>query len=207
MPTSGRPTDLITTHAASKIAERSERTIRRWAHPTTGKLQRWLGEPAVIGGAAPILVSKQDLMNLLTSSEQEPRTKGVKLTLDTTETTSDIPPSDMRSAPTDTRIAVLEERLKTAQVATDLATARAECDGLARQLDSLREQVSSLQDQVASTMTRSDNAHEELRSDLDAERDRTRALEAELRALRGLQGGSWWQKLLGGPAAPALEAK
>lgn len=205
-----RPDDLITTAEAAKIAERSERTIRRWTQPEVSKLDRWLGEPAVTGGAAPVLVSKRELMTLLAVSGQEPRSGGrpnpQAVSRDTADTSTDTGSSDKGTAPADTtvdiRVAVLEERLQAAELRTQLAAVTADRDGLARQVEDLRTQLEDLR-------RRSDNAHAELRSDLADERDRSRALEAELTALRQVQGVPWWRKLLGGPVAqlPAPEAK
>ena len=39
-PKDARPDDLISMTRAATIAERSERTIRRWTSPEVGKLQR-----------------------------------------------------------------------------------------------------------------------------------------------------------------------
>lgn len=206
MSKDARPDDLISTSEAATIAERSERTIRRWTQPEVGKLTRWLGEPAVTGGAAPVLVSKRELMTVLAVTAQEPRSGGrpnpETVSRDTADTPTDTDSADKRSSAADVRVAILEERLQAAELRAELAAMTAERDGLARQVEDLR-------DQVEDQRRRADNAHAELRADLDTERDRSRALEAELRALRGVQGVPWWRKLLGGPVAelPAPEAK
>lgn len=196
-----RPDDLISIPRAATIAERSERTVRRWASPEVGKLQRWEGELPVTGGPAPVLVSEKELMVLLASSGQKPRESKVP-SPDTTQDTALTGAQDTpTSAPDSVQVAVLEGRLQVAEVRAELGVVTAERDGLVGQVQDLREQLRQMRDQVADLHRRSDTAHAELRSDLVEERDRSRALEAELTALRQLHGASWWRKLLGGPVA------
>ena len=194
-----RPNDLIGITRAAAIAERSERTIRRWASPSVGKLRRWVSQPPDRGGPAPVLVSERELMTVLAVSGQEPRTTAQVTPADSHPAR----PPDVAARPPDSvHVAVLEGRLQVAELAAELAAVQAERDGLARQIEDLRSQVEEQR-------RRWDLERTDHRTDLDAERDRSRALVAELMALREIEGVSWWRKLISGPtAAPAIpEAK
>lgn len=201
-PKDARPDDLISMTRAATIAERSERTIRRWTSPEVGKLQRWEGQPPDTGGPAPVLVSERELMVILATSGQKPRSSGP----DTLDTVPDIPgdkPPDMAArAPDSVQVARLQGQLQAAELRAELAAVTAERDGLAGLVDDLR-------DQVTEQRRRWNIERQDYRSDLDRERDRVMALEAELKVIRGSQGLPWWRKLIGGPTAqlPAPEAK
>ena len=203
MSTDPLPSDLIDLSRAAKLAERSERTIRRWASPKAGKLRRFEGTPPVAGGPAPVLVSERELMTLLAASGQKPRVSEA----DTPDMSSDNSSSDMpaSSPDTDQTVMLLRQRLAAAELRTELAKVTAERDTLLGQVDDLRGQVEA--DRRRWELERSDH-----RADLESERDRSRALAAELMALRKAQaqgGVPWWRKLLGGAVeVPALpEAK
>lgn len=195
MTDDARPGDLISIVRAAAIAERSERTIRRWASADGGKLQRWEGQPPVTGGPAPVLVSERQLMELLATSGQEPRLT-VSDAPDTPEDIEPAPASDMAARSSDTvQVVRLQGRLEAAELRAQIAALRAERDGLARLAEDLRDLVD--QERRRWELERADH-----RTDLEAERERSRALEHELRATRALQGVPWWRKMLGGPVAP-----
>lgn len=196
MSDDARPDDLISIVRAAAIAERSERTIRRWASPEAGKLQRWEGQPPVTGGPAPVLVSERQLMTLLATSGQKPRLSSSD-TPDTPPDSESAQAPDMAARPSDdVQVVRLQGQLEAAELRAELAALRAERDGFARQVEDLRSQVD--QERRRWELERADH-----RTDLEAERERARALEHELRATRTLQGVPWWRKMLGGPVAPS----
>ena len=85
------------------------------------------------------------------------------------------------------------------ELRTELAKTTAE-------LEALRGQVVTMAKRHAAEMNRTETELAHLRSDVSDWRDRHDAREAELRAIRGITGRSWWQRLLPGPAAsPAWE--
>lgn len=201
-PKDARPNDLISMARAATIAERSERTIRRWTSPEVGKLQRWEGHPPDTGGPAPVLVSERQLMVVLATSGQKPR-PSVPDTPDTPLDTTPAEPPDMAArAPDSVQVAQLRGQLQAAELRAELAAVTAERDGLAGLVDDLREQVSEQR-------RRWNIERQDHRSDLERERERVMALEAELKAMRGSHGLPWWRKLIGGPVAqlPTPEAK
>lgn len=202
-----RPGDLISVSRAATIAERSERTIRRWASPEVAKLQRWEGEPPDNGGPAPVLVSERDLMVVLAVSGQQPRPDAavtpdgqpVANGLDTTGRAPDM----TERTPDSVQIAVLEGKLMAAELRGKLAAAMAE-------RDALREQVRALRDQVAEERRRWVVERQDHREDLERERAQVAVLQATLDAqVRGYQleaGLPWWRRLLGGPVGEGSAA-
>ena len=197
------PSDLVPLAEAARVAERSERSIRRWM--SAGKLTRHEGPPPGHGGAAPVLVSTSELMGVLAVSGQKAR---VEPELDTPGHHPDIVSgntpgmTDTRvDTPSDTAILVAELRGQ-----LEVAELRAELAKITAERDALQGQVVTMAKRHAAEMNRGETETAHLRADVKDWRERHDAREAELRAVRGLTGRSWWQRLLPGPtASPAWE--
>ncbi len=183
-----RPNDLITVTQAAIIAERSERTIRRWASLKVGKLGHWEGQPNK-GGAAPVLISKEELMSLLAISKQQPRINSIEKQLDTAPIQA-LDMTETRTVPlelvpiSDVRMAELQGQLACSVVREKLARAEAQRDGLTESLRAAQALV------------------DELRMDRDDWRNRFEQEKAENQKLREKLGFPLWKRLLGVQSDP-----
>ena len=194
--------ELITLADAAKRSQRSASTLRRWVRG--GKLTRHEGEPSSYGGSAPLLIDTQELMVLLVVSEQEPRVHQVSTPVATPGIHAEhAPVHQMPTAPTDHATQVeltrLRGQLEAAELRTELAKLTAE-------RDALQGQVVTMAKRHAAEMNRVETETANLRADVQDWRERNDAREAELRAMRGMTGTSWWRRLLPGPtASPSWE--
>lgn len=184
---------LISLAEASRVSERSDRTIRRWIG--RAKLTRHEGDPPGHGGPAPVLVDKNELMILLASSGQQPSLRG-------DSSPSPEAPDTMTPPTPGTTRTHLDSTIKIIELEAQLSTAelRAELVQVTTERDALRLQV----DGHNATLARLATHLNQMRDDLKDWRDRHDAKEAELRALRSSSGIPWWRRLVGGPVA-ALE--
>ena len=166
------PVDLVSVEVAAAMAERAPRTVRRWI--SQGRLTRHEGPVPKTGGATPLLVSRPELMALLAASGQTPR--------DTTLPPDEAAPATPAKAPAiEIELVRLQAEVERVRLLGELETTQARLAAAERSVLRLEQLAVDLQMEAADWRERND------------------AREAELRAMRTTQGGSWWGRLLGGP--------
>ena len=160
------PSDLVTLADAARMSGRSVATLRRWLRD--GSLTRYEGDTPDRGGSAPALVSSSELRGHLASGVAPVASPGR-------------PPAAAAVVSSDAvRIAELEGRA--AVVEAQLVAERRRVADLERERDRLA------LDLADARTTRDDwqARHDAVRSELDAERQRSRT--------------AWWRNLLPGGA-------
>ena len=186
---------MLSLREAGAVAERKPETVRKWV--AAGKLTRHTGPIPRTGGAAPLLVDRDELLAHLAASGQRPRpqgSEGVPVPADHLGSHLDAhPPGSPGIGHVDMRVQMeaLRGQVEIERLRGRVATAQAEREALRAQLDQVLDLVADLQRQRLA-----------LRQDLEEARDESRAYRAELQALRARQGLSLWQRLIGRPASP-----
>jgi hypothetical protein len=166
---------LLTVKEASVIAERSDKTVRRWIRQ--GKLKKY--EQGSEGGGSPlVLIDQAELLNLLVSTGQAP---------------VDHPHDQVSDHPHDHPVAPSMEvqELQMRLLKSEAATVQAELQGA---LNTAQTELELWKTRARESETREQAA----RSEIQEWKDRHDQLAAELKVLRAQQGLSWWQKLLPG---------
>lgn len=165
------PGDLIRLSEAQVVAQRSERTVRRWLQE--GRLRRWEGDPPAGGGSAPVLVSRSELLAVSAAGGHAPR-------VDEDRHPARGGPDTLRGelVSVDSARRVAEERVR----------------GLERLVAALESEVRELRQALAA-------ARDDVRVAGDrvgAAEAEVRALRAELmKATGAADRPGWWRRLLG----------
>lgn len=180
--------EMLTVVDAALIAERDPVTIRRWVK--RGKLSRHEGPVPSTGGAVPLRIDRMELLALLAGSGQKPREDEPEHESAQANTAPPVSPNTSVHE-------LFELQLELVRMRGELQVERVQRESAELQAERLREQLEEAKRDHA-------QLRYEAREDLEVERGRVQALEAELRALRASHGTSWWRALLPGPAAPAL---
>jgi len=199
------PPQRLTLEQAATLAERSRSTLRRWLRD--GRLTRHEAKGPNHGGSPAVLIDRAELVAHLLTSGATPRPStdedppGAQTPVQTPGGSGvQIPPVDTRGAPADTtlgeaapvalELARLRGRLALAEQAGELREVRARLEAALSEVGALERQLSA-----------AGAAAEDLRRERDDWRDRHDAREAEISALRQLQGLPWWRRLLAAPSA------
>ncbi len=199
--------DLVDIPTASRIAERSEATIRRWIRE--GRLPRHEAEAPSRGGSAQVIVSTRDLLMLLAVSGQQPRERdedtGDHVDDRTGDRAGDRTGDGAAGSPIlgdgqgGSRRDGDAHPAELAELRARLAVAEAEARRLA-EVGALRVELAAARAELVAAEARATRAEGELeraRAEGADWRGRHDAREAELAAMRA-SGGPWWRRLLGG---------
>ena len=204
-----RPADLIDMSEAERASERSRPTIRRWI--AAGELRRFEGTPPARGGSAPALVSRAELLALLVSKGQPPRSPGEQVIdpprLPLAAEVEPSTPGGDHLVVGAAEVETLRAEVAKLQTGQQLAAALAEVERLkaaasaAVEIEQLRGQLAEVRAQLAGRDREIADARQQLagmKLERDDWKDRHDATSAELSALRSSAGLAWWRRLLSG---------